>query len=55
VITKDNVTMRVDAVVYARVEEPVPAVVKVQNYLFAVSQSTQTNPQHQADPRQLER
>ena len=43
VITKDNVTMRVDAVVYARVEEPVPAVVKVQNYLFAVSQSAQTN------------
>jgi regulator of protease activity HflC (stomatin/prohibitin superfamily) len=43
VITKDNVTMRVDAVVYARVEDPVPAVVKVQNYLFAVSQSAQTN------------
>ena len=43
VITKDNVTMRVDAVVYARVEEPVPAVVKVQNYLFAVSQAAQTN------------
>lgn len=43
VITKDNVTMRVDAVVYARVVEPVPAVVKVQNYLFAVSQSAQTN------------
>ncbi|HEX4909019.1 MAG TPA: SPFH domain-containing protein, partial [Actinomycetes bacterium] len=36
-------TMRVDAVVYARVEEPVPAVVRVQNYLFAVSQSAQTN------------
>ena len=43
VITKDNVTMRVDAVVYARVVDPVPAVVKVQNYLFAVSQSAQTN------------
>ncbi|HEV2825392.1 MAG TPA: slipin family protein [Actinomycetota bacterium] len=43
VITKDNVTMRVDAVVYARVEEPVAAVVKVQNYLFAVSQAAQTN------------
>ena len=43
VITKDNVTMRVDAVVYARVVEPVPAVVKVQNYLFAVSQAAQTN------------
>jgi regulator of protease activity HflC (stomatin/prohibitin superfamily) len=43
VITKDNVTMRVDAVVYSRVEKPVPAVVNVQNYLFAVSQAAQTN------------
>jgi len=43
VITKDNVTMRVDAVVYSRVEKPVLAVVKVQNYLFAVSQAAQTN------------
>jgi regulator of protease activity HflC (stomatin/prohibitin superfamily) len=43
VITKDNVTMRVDAVIYARVVEPVPAVVRVQNYLFAVSQAAQTN------------
>ena len=43
VITKDNVTMRVDAVIYARVVEPVPAVVRVQNYLFAVSQTAQTN------------
>ena len=43
VITKDNVTMRVDAVIYAKVVEPVSAVVRVQNYLFAVSQSAQTN------------
>ncbi len=43
VITKDNVTMRVDAVVYAKVVDPVPAVVRVQNYLFAVSQAAQTN------------
>jgi regulator of protease activity HflC (stomatin/prohibitin superfamily) len=43
VITKDNVTMRVDAVVYSRVVKPVPAVVRVQNYLFAVSQAAQTN------------
>jgi regulator of protease activity HflC (stomatin/prohibitin superfamily) len=43
VITKDNVTMRVDAVVYSRVVEPVRAVVEVQNYLFAVSQAAQTN------------
>ena len=43
VITKDNVTMRVDAVIYAKVVDPVPAVVRVQNYLFAVSQTAQTN------------
>jgi regulator of protease activity HflC (stomatin/prohibitin superfamily) len=43
VITKDNVTMRVDAVIYAKVVAPVPAVIKVQNYLFAVSQTAQTN------------
>jgi regulator of protease activity HflC (stomatin/prohibitin superfamily) len=43
VITKDNVTMRVDAVVYAKVVDPVSAVVRVQNYLFAVSQAAQTN------------
>jgi regulator of protease activity HflC (stomatin/prohibitin superfamily) len=43
VITKDNVSMRVDAVVYAKVVDPVKAVVRVQNYLFAVSQAAQTN------------
>jgi regulator of protease activity HflC (stomatin/prohibitin superfamily) len=43
VITKDNVTMQVDAVVYSRVTDPVRAVVEVQNYLFATSQSAQTN------------
>jgi regulator of protease activity HflC (stomatin/prohibitin superfamily) len=43
VITKDNITMQVDAVVYSRVVDPVRAVVEVQNYLFATSQSAQTN------------
>jgi regulator of protease activity HflC (stomatin/prohibitin superfamily) len=42
-ITRDNVTVRVDAVVYFRVEEPVTAVVNVQNYLFAVEQVAQTS------------
>ena len=35
-ITRDNVTVRVDAVVYFRVDDPVTATVAVQNYLFAV-------------------
>jgi regulator of protease activity HflC (stomatin/prohibitin superfamily) len=42
-ITRDNVTVRVDAVVYFRVVDPVKAVVNVQNYLFAVSQQAQTS------------
>jgi regulator of protease activity HflC (stomatin/prohibitin superfamily) len=43
VITRDNVTLRVDAVVYSRVVDPIKAVVEIQNYLFATSQSAQTN------------
>jgi regulator of protease activity HflC (stomatin/prohibitin superfamily) len=42
-ITRDNVTVRVDAVVYFRVEDPVTAIVNVQNYLFAVEQVAQTS------------
>jgi regulator of protease activity HflC (stomatin/prohibitin superfamily) len=42
-ITKDNVTLSVDAVVYFRVVDPVKAVVNVENYLGAVSQVAQTS------------
>ena len=42
-ITRDNVTVRVDAVVYFRVDQPVTAVVAVQDYLFAVGQVAQTS------------
>jgi regulator of protease activity HflC (stomatin/prohibitin superfamily) len=42
VITKDNVTIRVNAVTYFNVTEPVNAVVNIQNYLFATSQVAQT-------------
>jgi len=42
-ITRDNVTVKVDAVVYFNVADPVRAVVNVQNYLFAVSQVAQTS------------
>ena len=42
VITRDNVTIRVDAVIYFNVVEPVRATVDVQNYLFATSQVAQT-------------
>ncbi len=42
-ITRDNVTLRVDAVVYYRVVDPVKALINVQNYTFAVSQVAQTS------------
>lgn len=42
VITKDNVTVKVNAVVYFRVVDPNKAVVEVANYLYATSQLAQT-------------
>jgi len=42
VITKDNVSVKVNAVVYFRVVEPAKAIVEVENYLFATSQIAQT-------------
>lgn len=42
VITRDNVSIKVNAVVYFRVIDPVKAVVSVENYLFATSQLAQT-------------
>ena len=42
VITKDNVSIKVNAVVYFRVIQPDKAVVSVENYLFATSQLSQT-------------
>ncbi len=42
VITKDNVSVKVNAVVYFRVIEPIKAIVEVQDYLYATSQLSQT-------------
>lgn len=42
-ITRDNVTVRVDAVVYFKVLDPVQAVVGVEDYRFAVGQVAQTS------------
>jgi regulator of protease activity HflC (stomatin/prohibitin superfamily) len=42
-ITRDNVSVKVDAVVYFRVADPLRAAIEVQNYLFAVEQITQTS------------
>ncbi len=42
-ITKDNISVRVDAVVYFKVVDPIKATINVQNYMFAVSQRAQTS------------
>src|SRR5258708_22571108 len=42
-ITCDNVTVRVDAVIYFKVEDPVRAAVDVQDYMSAIGQVAQTS------------
>lgn len=42
IITRDNVTVRVDAVAYFNVVDPIRAIINIQNYLFATSQVAQT-------------
>ena len=42
VITRDNVSVKVNAVIYFRVMDPNNAVIEVENYLFATSQLAQT-------------
>jgi len=42
VITSDNVTLKVNAVVYFRVMDPLRAVIQVENFLYATSQLSQT-------------
>jgi regulator of protease activity HflC (stomatin/prohibitin superfamily) len=41
-VTRDNVTVKVNAVVYFRVVDPIKAVIEVSNYLYATSQLAQT-------------
>jgi len=42
VITRDNVTLKVNAVIYFRVLDPLKSVLGIENYLFATSQLAQT-------------
>jgi len=42
VITKDNVSVKVNAVLYFRVVEPIKCIIDVQDYLYATSQLAQT-------------
>jgi len=43
VITKDNVSVKVNAVLYFRVMQPEKALIEVENYLYATSQLAQTS------------
>ena len=54
VITRDNISIKVNAVLYMRVRDPAKAVIEVENYLYATSQLAQTTlrsvcGQHQLD------
>lgn len=42
VITRDNISIKVNAVVYFRVIDPMKAIIDVENYLYATSQLSQT-------------
>jgi regulator of protease activity HflC (stomatin/prohibitin superfamily) len=42
VITRDNVSLEVNAVIYFRAMDPVKAVIEVENYMYATSQLAQT-------------
>jgi regulator of protease activity HflC (stomatin/prohibitin superfamily) len=42
VITRDNVSVKVNAVIYFRVIDPIKAIVQVENYSYAMSQLAQT-------------
>jgi regulator of protease activity HflC (stomatin/prohibitin superfamily) len=42
IITRDNVTVRVNAVTYFRVVDPQRAILEIENYIFATSQIAQT-------------
>src|SRR4030067_375991 len=54
VITRDNVTVRVNAVVYFRVVNPEPSVVKVLDHIRATSQISQTTLRNVLGPPELD-
>lgn len=43
VVTKDNIPIRVDAVLYFKISDPGKAIIEVENYLVATSQNAQTS------------
>ncbi len=60
VITRDNISLRVNAVLYMKVKDPAAAIIGIENYLYATSQLAQTTlrsvcGQHQLDELLAER
>jgi len=60
VITRDNVSVKVNAVLYMRVKDPAAAIIQIENYLYATSQMAQTTlrsvlGEHQLDDLLAER
>jgi len=43
VITKDNIPIKVDAVLYFKISDPQKAIIEVENYMMATSQNSQTS------------
>ena len=54
VITRDNVSVQINAVIYYRVVDPVNAVIQVENYNFASSQLAQTTLRSVCGARELD-
>lgn len=42
VITRDNISLKVNAVIYFRVMDPIKAIIEIENYLYGTSQLSQT-------------
>jgi len=42
VITRDNISIKVNAVIYFRVMDPIRAIIEIENYLYGTSQLSQT-------------
>ena len=60
VITRDNVSLKVNAVLYMKVKDPAAAIIQIENYVYATSQLAQTTlravlGQHQLDELLAER
>lgn len=60
VITRDNISLKVNAVLYMKVKDPAAAIIGIENYLYAMSQLAQTTlrsvcGQHQLDELLSER